>query len=78
MKTFLAIVLLMAQVFFKVANSSANTEDDLEEEECRQQMERLTDGQFGSFAVVSIFLTVRFIACCILVFSNRAKRASVI
>jgi len=34
----------MMQVFLKVANSSANTEEDLEEEEYRLQMEQLTDG----------------------------------
>jgi len=40
---FLVIMLLIIQVFLKVANSSANTEEDLEEEEYRRQMEQLTD-----------------------------------
>jgi len=34
----------MMQVFLKVANSSAGSEEDLEEEEYRRQMEQLTDG----------------------------------
>jgi len=37
------IVLLMTQVFLKVASSSVNNEDELNEEEYRKQMEQLTD-----------------------------------
>jgi len=37
------VVLLMTQVFLTVANSSANSERELDEEQYWQQMEQLTD-----------------------------------
>jgi len=75
------IVLLTTQVFLKVANSSANSEREPDEEDYYRQMEQLTDSELMhdifDVASGSFLHLLSSITCYILSFNSRVKEAFV-